>query len=139
MRKRNVETSNQARPSRTPVHEQKDKLTVETDPNYQYRWVNSNDPKRVEVFKKAGYEVAPDVGQVGDSVTDSQVTQTTGVTERYMGGGTKAILMRIRRDWYEEDQAKKAEDLDAREKQMLREAKQDRYGELKVEQKKAQF
>jgi len=49
--------------------------------------------------------------------------------------GQEAILMRIRKEWYEEDQAAKAADVLASEESMFRQLKEadGRYGSVKVE------
>lgn len=74
--------------------------------------------------------------EFGDKVVESMVTRTSGVVERHMGQGTKAVLMCIRKDWYEEDQAAKQRDLDEVERAMKREALHDRYGKFEIERRK---
>lgn len=132
-------TNKPDRPDRTPLHDQKDKINIkEMDPNYHYRWVTSNnptDPDRVERFKRGGYEVVGGNVKVGDSTVEDLTTRSSGAVERYMGQGQKAVLMRIRRDWYEEDQAAKQKEIDALEQQMKREALQDRYGRFSIERR----
>ena len=72
------------------------------DPAYVYRHVNDVGD-RVEMMKENDWDVAPMDGQ---SVTSRHVGET--------GAGTpaKAILMRKRRDWYEDDQKEKRKQLD---------------------------
>jgi hypothetical protein len=124
------------RPERTPLHEQRDTINVKNaDPNKVYRWVNDT-TGRIEKFLRGGYEMAAGDTEFGDKVVESMVTRTSGVVERHMGQGTKAVLMCIRKDWYEEDQAAKQRDLDEVERAMKREALHDRYGKFEIERRK---
>ena len=72
------------------------------DPAYVYRHVNDVGD-RVEMMKENDWDVAPMDGQ---SVTSRHVGEA--------GAGTpsKAVLMRKRRDWYEDDQKEKRKQLD---------------------------
>jgi hypothetical protein len=72
---------------------------------YVYRWFN-NTPGRLEQAGKAGYEFVDDAtaGDAGESNTDLG-SRTSAVVDRVEG--TRAYLMRIRQDWYDEDQAQK--------------------------------
>ena len=90
------------------------------DPNYLYRWVNDKDDgQRVQRFVDAGYVpvVKPNDKAAFDhrAGSDSQVGSSI---IRSVGGGTKGVLMMIRKDWYEEDQQAKQERLDAIEHKM---------------------
>jgi hypothetical protein len=126
-------TTESGRPSRVPRHEQSDKINVVyQDPNYAYRWVNQR-PGRIESFLLAGWEMAPGDTVLGDTSVEDQITRTSGAIERHMGQGTKANLMRIRREFYNEDQEAKQRQLDISEQAMNREAMQGRYGTFKVE------
>jgi len=94
------------RVSRTPVG-QRNILTVKgQDPNYVYRIVNDVDD-RIEHLREAGYEsVQDDAVKVGDKRVNA-ASSLGSVKQLSVGQGTKAQVMRIRRDWYEEDQATK--------------------------------
>jgi hypothetical protein len=123
------------RPTRVPRHEQSDKINVVfQDPNYAYRWVNVNQRAgRVESFQLAGWEMAPGDTKIGDTTVEDQISRTSGVIERHMGQGLKAVLMRIRKEIYEEDQRDKQRQLDITEQAMKREATQGRYGKFQIE------
>ena len=100
-------------------------INGDKDPNYVYRYVNDTG-SRVSNFQSAGYEFVDDKEMVvGDSrVFDpSDVGSAKRVTSN---DGTISYLMRIKKEFYEEDQAAKAE------KAMKRDATQDRYGSLKI-------
>lgn len=140
MRTRQENTNKPNRPQRVPLHEQRDKIAVRNrDPNYTYRWVvnnNASDPDRVDRFLRAGWEVDTDSRTtVGDPGVDDQLNKTSSVKERHMGGGQKATLMRIKNEWYEEDQAAKQRKVDESEEAMKREVTKDRYGDFKLERK----
>lgn len=106
-------------------------INGDKDPNYVYRYVNDTG-SRVSNFQSAGYEFVEDKDiVVGDSrVFDpSDVGSTKRVTSN---DGTISYLMRIKKEYYEEDQAAKASLNDETEKAMKRDAAQDRYGSLKI-------
>jgi hypothetical protein len=92
------------RVKRSPIG-QRNKLSVEDkDPNYHYRIVNKA-VGRVEQFIEQGYEVAPKT-KIGDKRVDNS-SALGSASEIAVGGGTVAVLMRQRKDWYDEDQATK--------------------------------
>ncbi len=108
------------RPRRTPLGV-RNKLSVkDKDPNYQYRIVNDTDD-RIESLKEQGYEVVE-----GAKVGDKRVENSTGLGSSpafSVGQGTKAVVMRIKREWYEEDQATKIAQIKKQEEAMDRDAK----------------
>lgn len=128
------------RPTRTPVSGARNILTVVgKDPNYVYRWVNDNNAgMRIQMFKDGGWEVVSkdtDI-KVGDKVVD-QGSVVGSVTTRYVGQGTTAVLMRIPKEWYEEDQAKKQEELDALDAAMRDEGSAPgNYGSITIAKRK---
>lgn len=82
-------------------------LTVKgKDPNFVYRIVNNVDD-RVYDMQERGYEIdtSEDI-RVGDSRIETTSKLGT-VREVPVGQGTKAVVMRQRKDWYDEDQALK--------------------------------
>ena len=97
------------RVKRTPIG-QRNKLAVkDQDPNYHYRVVNDV-MDRVEQFKEQGYEVVPET-KVGDKRVDNPTNlgSASGIS---VGNGVKAVVMRQRKDWYDEDQAAKQKTID---------------------------
>jgi hypothetical protein len=108
-------------------------ITGEKDPNFVYRFVNDTG-SRIENFKRAGYElVTTDELTVGDArVYDST---DLGSSKRVVSNdGTTSYLMRIKKEWYDEDQKAKADLLDEQEKAMTKEASSGMYGSLKINQ-----
>lgn len=124
------------RPERVSVADQpRAILTVlNKDPDYEYRWANGN-PDRLYRLKRAGYdEVTYGDLEVGeDSINAPSDERSNSVVTRPGGQGTTLVLLRIKREWYDEDQAKKQADIDERELQMVSEAKQGRYGKFTIE------
>ncbi len=120
------------RVKRTPVGA-RNVLTVHgKDPEYHYRFV-TDDGDRVEQFKDAGYEPAMAKDhRVGDKRINAPSMEGS-LAQVSVGGGKKGILMRIRKEWYEQDQAAKAAEVDstvaATKKQALSEAD---YGKIDV-------
>lgn len=112
----------QARPTRTPLNSRQRLSVRNREAGYVYRIVNANledDPDRVARFMEAGYELVPKDkgGSVGDAKVDNP-TSLGSASEISVGQGTKAVLMRIREDWYKEDQAAKQREIDEIERTM---------------------
>lgn len=127
-------TSSSERPRRTPLG-QRNRLSVkDRDPNYHYRIVNvnlENDPDRVERFQEAGYEIVPKnkAGQLGDPKVDTpSAVGSAGLIS--VGQGTKAVEMRIPKDYYNEDQAAKQVEIDAVEQRSQKSGAD--YGKVEI-------
>lgn len=104
---------------RTPLTV-RNRLTVkDRDPNYQYRIVNVKDD-RVEQFKEQGYEIVEDA-QVGDKRLDAPSSLGSS-SEISVGQGMKAVLMRIPKEWYQDDQNAKQAQIDELEATMKSDA-----------------
>lgn len=99
-----IAKSPSGRVKRTPVGN-RNVLTVRgKDPAYVYRIVN-DEGDRVEIFKEAGYET---VDAATHQVGDKRVNRTApegSIARAFVGGGRQGVVMRIRKDWYEEDEA----------------------------------
>lgn len=107
---------------RTPVG-LRNKLTVQgKDANFEYRFVNDKD-SRIAEFQDAGWELvdATDV-KVGDRRVDTASSEGSK-TQIPVGNDTKAFLMRIKKEWYQEDQAAKQEHVNQVEQGMYRDAR----------------
>ncbi len=106
-------------------------IAGDKDPNYVYRFVNDTG-SRISNFQSAGYEFVQDTDLVvGDSrVFDpSDVGSSKRVTSN---DGTVSFLMRIKKEYYEEDQAAKAAQVNETERAMKQEATQGTYGKLSI-------
>lgn len=118
------------RPQRTPVGTRNILTVKNKDPNYTYRVVNDEDD-RIQQFKDAGYELVPDdATSVGDRRA-SAASAIGSVKEISVGQGKKAFLMRIKNEWYQEDQARKLKNVAELEKATREKALDGTYGELK--------
>lgn len=105
------------RPNRTPIH-MRNVMTVKSqDANKVLRWVNDTDD-RVQAFKDAGYTVVQRATQVGDNRADT-AKQLGSAVERPVGGGGRAVLMEIDKDFYQQDQADKEKRIKTTEESMF--------------------
>ena len=104
-----------ARPRRSSMDGNfRDKLTVRNaDPNYVYRWCLDSDTQGANIhFKKeCGWEIVSSEMDVGEASANNPNPGGGGGPVRVPSGeGNKSLfLMRIRKEWYEEDQELKAE------------------------------
>jgi len=119
------------RPQRTPIGT-RNILTVKgKDPNYEYRIVNDVDD-RITQFQEAGYELVPDeTVKVGDKRVNA--TSSEGSAKQLsVGGGTKAFVMRIKKEWYQEDQSRKLKQVAEIERATKEKALDGAYGDIKL-------
>lgn len=119
-----------ARPKRTPISG-RNILTVKgKEPGYEYRVVNDTGD-RIEMFKDAGWEL---VDSKAVTVGDRRVDRTTSegsYAQVSVGGGTKAFIMRIPKEFYDEDQKAKQAQVNALEESMKKQAlSSSDYGKL---------
>lgn len=131
MTKEAIAKSPSGRTRRTPIGE-RNILTVKgKDPNFVYRVVNATGD-RIAEFEEAGYELveASDV-QIGDKRVNKASAEGTKA-QAAVGQGIKAFVMRIRKDWYDEDQASKQAKIDALEQSMKESAQNGNYGKLEI-------
>ena len=119
------------RVTRTPVS-QRNILTVKgKDPNYEYRIVNDVED-RITQFQEAGYEVVQSESvDVGDKRAASGTSIGSAKTLS-VGQGTKAYVMRIKKEWYEEDQRAKLKQVDLQEASIKQKALDGNYGKIEV-------
>jgi len=127
------------RPKRVPLHEQRNsKLEVSNlDPKFVYRWVNDK-PGRIESFKLAGWTIATGeetviYKQAGDaSSIGSGLKQNVNSNPEL---ASQAILMKIPKEFYDEDQKVKQVEVDQIAKSYDPEntLNTDEFGKLKIE------
>lgn len=126
------------RPKRVPLDQQRaSKLDVHKEEGFVYRWVNEK-PGRIDSFKLAGWETvskeeAARYKQAGDasstgSIAELVVNPTVDIDTK------KAILMRIPKEFYDEDQLEKQKKIDSKELSFdpSKANKADEYGNLNV-------
>jgi len=132
MAKETNQSRAEGRPARVPVSSRQNITTVyDSDPNYVYRWVNDVED-RIERFKLGGWEIVDSKSvKVGQRSLDNS-GEMSGTISRSVGAGRTAFLMRIKKEWFDEDQAEKARQIQESEDAMLRKEKnaEGRYGSL---------
>lgn len=126
------ESTKSARVARKPLTQRGPQaIAGEKNPEFEYRFVNDTG-SRIQNFKAAGYEFV-----TGDDliVGDNRVSDATdlGSAKRVISNdGTTSYLMRIKKEWYEEDQASKAAAIKEQEAAMKQEASTGMYGKLNI-------
>tara|TARA_R110000868_G_scaffold28485_1_gene106744 strand:- start:35 stop:433 length:399 start_codon:yes stop_codon:yes gene_type:complete len=119
----------EGRPERQPMT-RRNRLNVKNrDPNYHYR-VFSDYDDRIEAAKAAGYEVDTDNRKLTDARVD--VPGGMGAATVSLGGGRKGVVMRIRKDWYQEDQAGKQQEVNNLEATIKGTAEKYERGDLTI-------
>ena len=122
------------RPTREPVGLRNRLKVYNQDPNYEYRWVVDYDGTgdRIEQFKQAGYEVVPKgIHKVGDARVNQPSAE--GSSELLsVGGGQKAVLMRQKKEWFDEDQKAKAGRVEETEKALKKPNLDGSYGKVNL-------
>lgn len=119
-----------ARPRRTPVGTRNRLSVPNQEAGYVYRIVNDEDD-RVSQMLEQGYEVVPNT-KVGDKRVDlPSATGSASVVS--VGRGMSAVVMRQRKEWYDEDQRSKLVQVDAIEETMRGDLKtKSDYGEFSI-------
>lgn len=120
------------RPVRRPVS-QRIVLSAPSRPGYVRRWVNDAEG-RVKVFEEGGW--SPVANEAGLETADkSRLAESSlgSVVTRHVGNNVRSVLMEIKKDFYDEDQAKKTENIKASERDILSRRTEGQYGKIEVE------
>lgn len=134
----NVESDSEAvekRPTRIPVGMRPKLAVVGKDPAYAYRFVNDT-PGRIDMFKQGGWELVTnqevDVG--GNRAEESSAIGSHANVVVDGGNGMRAYVMKIKKEWFLEDQAAQAEYVDSLERDQLSVNVNDgEYGSIKID------
>jgi len=120
------------RPERKRVNGVRNVLNVSgKDPAFHYRVVNDIGD-RVASLTEQGYEVVTDPKiKIGERRVVNP-TQEGSVVTASVGGGVKAVLMKIKNDWHNEDQEDKAKRTAETELSMKRQASEGMYGKIEI-------
>jgi hypothetical protein len=119
------------RTQRIPVGTRNVLTVMGKDPNYEYRIINDSGD-RVQEFMDAGYElVEKDSVRVGDKRVNSATAEGT-VAQLSVGQGQKGYVVRIKKEWYDEDQAKKQRRVNELESATKAKALDGTYGKLEL-------
>lgn len=116
------------RVKRTPVGIRSRLNVRNKDPEFEYRIVNDIDD-RVNQFLEAGYEVCKGDEKIGDSRVNLP-KQDGSLVSTSVGGGVKGVLMKIRKDWYQEDQKAKQEFINEKESVITDAISDGKYGKI---------
>lgn len=116
------------RQKRIPVSgEGRNIFTLENrDPNYVYRWVNDKDG-RIQRFIDGWWDFVYHEDYTGDRSAENAKDPDSMVTKK-VGGDVTAYLMRIKKEYYEEDQRAKAKHIDEIEESMFRDLNKEDNG-----------
>lgn len=119
-------SGSKSRPKRVPITGDRDVLTVVgKDKDYEYRWVRDNSESGARIFRflQAAYEFV-DATKGAHGIGDSFVYEThdMGSLVRKPGGnGQYLFLMRIPKEFYDEDALAKQVSITEQEQDIVRE------------------
>jgi hypothetical protein len=117
MTEKTVNKAPSGRPKRQPVGHRNRLTVADKDPNYVYRWVNANADggDRPAILAESGYEFVPksQARKANVRVSDAGPLGTYETTPG--GSGDTLVLMRQKREYYDEDQVAKQARVDKTE------------------------
>lgn len=116
---------------RTPIG-RRNVLTISgKEAGYEYRVVN-DEGNRVQEFLDNGWEIVEkDTVQIGDKRLGKSSAEGTQA-QVDVGQGMKAFVLRIKEEWYKEDQAAKQAHVDSTEAATKEKALDGNYGKLDI-------
>lgn len=120
------------RKQRVPVGTRNVLNVVGKDPNYHYRFINDSGDRVAEFTQDRDYEiVTKDSVRVGDKRVGKASAE--GSAGQYsVGQGDRAFLVRIKKEWYEDDQTAKQAEVLERENATRDKALDGTYGKLDI-------
>lgn len=131
MNKESIAKAPEGRVRRAPLGRKQILRTEGKDPNYEYRFV-VDENGRVDQFLDQDWEfVSKDQVKVGEKRVE-RTSSEGSKTQVDLGQGRKGFLMRIRKDFYQEDQAAKQAAVDESEASMKQPALDGKYGKLEI-------
>lgn len=128
----NTSTKRPQRATRKPLH-QRGPLFVsgDKDPNFHYRFVNDVG-SRIDTYKDAGWELVSDEKlRVGDSRVSDSSDLGSGIRV-VNDNGQVQHLMRIKKEWYEEDLETKRQLAEEQERALKPDASQGLTGKIEI-------
>lgn len=131
----NTKVTRPQRAVRKPLHQRGPlSITGQKDPNFEYRFVNDVG-SRISNYQEAGWELVVDNNLVvGDSRTKD--ASDLGSSKRVTSdNGTVSFLMKIKKEYYEEDRAAKLAMAEQQEQAIKTEASKGMYGKLDIDNK----
>lgn len=135
MEKEAIAKAPSGRVRRSPLTRKNVLTVVGKEPGFEYRIVNDTED-RIAEFVERGYEVvSSNKIQVGDKRVSKASSEGSPV-QMSVGGGRKGVVMRIRKDWYDEDQKAKQDYIDETERATKQKALDGTYGKLDISRDK---
>ena len=120
------ERPNRSKPTRVKFNN-RNKISFDgMDPNYVYRVVNDKDG-RIAKMEEIGYELVESDGQIGDYRV-AEGSKMGRALSKPVGNGVTGYLMRIPKEYYDEDQAEKAKRVDSSEAALKPQKTKEEYG-----------
>ncbi len=119
------------RTKRTPINGRNILTVSGKEPGYVYRVVNDSGD-RIALFQEAGYELV-DAADV--SVGDRQINKASSEGSKAqvsVGVGQRAFVMRIKQEWYDEDQKAKQEHVNQLEQSLKQTSGKADYGSVTI-------
>lgn len=115
VKKEEIAKAPKGRVRRTPIGTKNILTIAGKEAGFVYRFVN-DEGDRVQEFLDRGYEIVEqkDV-RIGDRRVNAPSTPEGSLAVASVGRGLKAYIMRIREDWYKEDQEAKQDHVNALE------------------------
>jgi hypothetical protein len=95
------------RPERTPLGQRNRLGFKDQDPNFVYRYINDKED-RLAAAQEAGYDFVVSDAPTGDKRA-AEATKLGTKVSKQVGNGTTAFLMRIPKEFYQEDQKAKTQ------------------------------
>lgn len=105
------------------------------EPGFVYRIINADQAGRLEELQERGYETVTHDMKVGDSRLDTVAKEGSPQTVA-LGGGTKGLVVRIKQEWFDEDQKIKEQRAADMEASIHPDAVEGGYGDVSKEQKR---
>lgn len=125
--------ANVKRPQRASVNGVRNRLNVRgKEPGYQYRIISDTEDRLLNLEAR-GYEFVEQKSDV--KVGDNRVATPTSIGSRVtinLGGGRTGYLMRIKDEYFEEDQAAKKAEVDRLENALKHPELDGQYGKIEI-------
>lgn len=119
------------RTQRVPVGTRNVLTVAGKEAGYEYRIINDSGD-RVQEFLDAGYElVKQDSVRVGDKRVNTASAEGS-VSQVSVGQGQKGFVVRIKKEWFEEDQSRKLAKVAELENATKAKALDGTYGKLEI-------
>jgi len=117
---------NRSERKRTPLG-QRNRISFATEDGYVYRLINDKDG-RLQQAQEGGYDFVESNKQLGDAIVGT-ATKMGKYVSMPVGQGITGYLMRIKKEWYDQDQKEKQKRADALESATKPKKAKGEYGE----------